>query len=310
MKTMPWFRMYTDFLNDAKLISLSFEDQRHYIGVLALKCSGVLDQDCTPELRDRIVAQRLWIDHSIIREVKKRLAAAALIDDEWQPLGWEKRQFRSDADATGAERQRRYKERHKAMRDALDDANADGNGDGNALPHALANASGDAGVTPPDTDTDTEQRQRQRQNQIQKDASPRGDAGESEKRIDARFLKSQGVDAQYAKDWLAVRRKKRLPLTQTAWDVTCEEAAKAGMTPADAVAMAAREGWGGFKASWVSRAAGGGHGVINRAEAQHENNKRAAAEGVRLLMEREARRNGGATNKPADDDGNTIDMPQ
>jgi hypothetical protein len=49
-------------------------------------------------------------------------------------------------------------------------------------------------------------------------------------------------------------------------------------------------------------------GVVNRAEAMHENNKRAAADGVRMLEEREARRNGGATNNPAADDGNTIDM--
>jgi hypothetical protein len=51
-------------------------------------------------------------------------------------------------------------------------------------------------------------------------------------------------------------------------------------------------------------------GVINKAEAIHENNKRAAAEGVRLIHEREARRQGGAASKPAADDGNTIDMPE
>ena len=54
----PWFRMYCDFLDDAKLISLAFEDQRHFIGILALKCSDVLDQQvANPKLLDRIVAQ-------------------------------------------------------------------------------------------------------------------------------------------------------------------------------------------------------------------------------------------------------------
>lgn len=43
MSKMPWFRMYADFLNDPKMISLAFEDQRHFIGVLALKCDGALD---------------------------------------------------------------------------------------------------------------------------------------------------------------------------------------------------------------------------------------------------------------------------
>ena len=118
-KKLPWFRMYVDFLNDPKLVRLAFEDQRHFIGVLALKCDGAIDDVADGDLLDRIVAQRLWIDHAIIRDVKRRLVAAGLIDASWQPLAWEKRQMRSDVDATGAERQRRYREAKKrnALRD-------------------------------------------------------------------------------------------------------------------------------------------------------------------------------------------------
>ena len=118
-KKLPWFRMYADFLNDPKLIRLAFEDQRHFIGVLALKCDGAIDDAADGDLLDRIVAQRLWIDHAVIRDVKRRLIAAGLIDAHWQPLAWEKRQMRSDVDATGAERQRRYREAQKrnALRD-------------------------------------------------------------------------------------------------------------------------------------------------------------------------------------------------
>lgn len=132
-KRLPWFRMYADFLNDPKLISLAFEDQRHFIGVLALKCDGAIDDVADGDLLDRIVAQRLWIDHAVIRDVKRRLIAAGLIDALWQPLAWEKRQVRSDVDSTGAERQRRYREaqKHNALRDAA--------------------------VTRLDTDTDTEE---------------------------------------------------------------------------------------------------------------------------------------------------------
>lgn len=119
-KRLPWFRMYADFLNDPKLISLAFEDQRHFIGVLALKCDGAIDDVADGDLLDRIVAQRLWIDHAVIRDVKRRLIAAGLIDARWQPLAWDKRQMRSDVDATGAERQRRYRgaQKHNALRDA------------------------------------------------------------------------------------------------------------------------------------------------------------------------------------------------
>ena len=119
-KRLPWFRMYADFLNDPKLISLAFEDQRHFIGVLALKCDGAIDDVADGDLLDRIVAQRLWIDHAVIRDVKRRLIAAGLIDARWQPLAWDKRQMRSDVDSTGAERQRRYRDaqKHNALRDA------------------------------------------------------------------------------------------------------------------------------------------------------------------------------------------------
>jgi len=135
MKKLPWFRMYTDFLNDPKIISIAFEDQRHFIAILALKSEGVLDQDCSSRILDRIVAQKLWLEYSTISDVKKRLFDAKLIDDEWQPLSWNKRQFKSDFDPSGATRQKRFKQKQQ-----------DSNG----------NASGNARVTLPDTDTDTD----------------------------------------------------------------------------------------------------------------------------------------------------------
>lgn len=89
-KKFPWFRMYADFLNDPKMIGLAFEDQRHFIGVLALKSDGAIDDVADGDLLDRIVAQRLWIDHTVIQEVKKNLVAAGLISEDWQPLEWSK----------------------------------------------------------------------------------------------------------------------------------------------------------------------------------------------------------------------------
>ena len=109
----PWFRMYVDFLTDYKMISLAFEDQRHFIGVLALKSSGILDQPSSDAIMNRIVSQRLWIDHSLILDVKKRLVDAGLIDDKWQPLAWSKRQYKSDFNMTGAERQKNFRERQR-----------------------------------------------------------------------------------------------------------------------------------------------------------------------------------------------------
>lgn len=116
LKRLPWFRMYTDFLNDPKMISLAFEDQRHFIGILALKSDGALESTVEEALMDRIVAQRLWIDHGVIRDVKKRLVNAGLITFNWQPVAWAKRQMNSDKDETNAQRQQRYRDSHKTVK--------------------------------------------------------------------------------------------------------------------------------------------------------------------------------------------------
>lgn len=145
-----WFRMYSDFLEDAKMISLAFEDQRHFIGVLALKSSGLLDQSCASEVMDKLVAQKLWIDRSAIVEVKRRLIDAVLIDENWQPLAWDKRQFVSDRDPTAAERQRRKREKdreNKDMQSVTDESRV-------TVTEPVTPCH--APVTPPDTDTDTD----------------------------------------------------------------------------------------------------------------------------------------------------------
>lgn len=62
---------------------------------------------------------------------------------------------------------------------------------------------------------------------------------------------AEGVDPQNAADWLVARKAKDLPLTPTAWQQTKDEAAKAGMSPAEAIKTAAGNGWAGFKAKWL-----------------------------------------------------------
>ena len=63
-------------------------------------------------------------------------------------------------------------------------------------------------------------------------------------------LIDEGVDHQHATDWLTARKAKRLPLTPTAWADTKAEADKAGLTVAQALQRAAKNGWAGFKAAW------------------------------------------------------------
>ncbi|MBJ9926599.1 hypothetical protein I7825_33195, partial [Burkholderia cenocepacia] len=76
-------------------------------------------------------------------------------------------------------------------------------------------------------------------------------------RFDAQaHLESFGVPPEIAKDWLAVRKTKRLAPTVTAFDDAKAEADKAGISMADAVRTCVIRGWGGFNASWLSEPSG------------------------------------------------------
>ncbi|HDR8927864.1 hypothetical protein [Burkholderia vietnamiensis] len=266
-KAMPWFRMYTDFLNDPKLIALAFEDQRHFIGVLALKGDGTLDNKCAPELMNRIVAQRLWVDYAVIGEVKKRLVAAGLIDDNWQPLAWEKRQMRSD---TSTERVRAHR------------AKAKQSGNGGETFHETNDVT-DQERSSNGLDTDTEGEKEGEKDKKQTHTRKRGaDVSDpaDEKPLDAKALVAEGVRRQHAVDWLVIRKAKRLPLTPTAWGDVKDEAAKCGMTPATAVEHAVKQNWASFKAKWIAgdQPPGSPAGATLNKQEQLEANNRAVAQ--------------------------------
>lgn len=115
MTTMPWFRLYAEMASDAKIQMLAFEDQRHYVMLLCLECNGTLDASVpSAAYRERLIAKGLGLDPSSAVEAKRRLIEGGLIGDDWHPLKWESRQFKSDHDA--AERKR-----NQRARDALRD---------------------------------------------------------------------------------------------------------------------------------------------------------------------------------------------
>ena len=73
-------------------------------------------------------------------------------------------------------------------------------------------------------------------------------------RFDAQaHLESLGVDPKVARDWLDIRKGKRLKPTETAMAGVFEEAGKAGMAMADVIRLCCTRGWGGFDASWMAR---------------------------------------------------------
>lgn len=109
---MSWFRMYAEAVDDEKLRLLAFEDRWHFVAILCLKCQGSLDSEA-PHM-DRRIALKLGLQLPQLDEVKRRLIEVGLITDDWQPVRWESRQYKSDrsADRTRAWRERQKKESH------------------------------------------------------------------------------------------------------------------------------------------------------------------------------------------------------
>jgi hypothetical protein len=108
--SLPWFRMYAEAAGDPVLQSLAFDDQRHYFILLCLKCGGTLDRQVAPEQRERIIARGLGLDAVTASEAKRRMMEVSLIDQDWQPLGWDKRQYNSDISTDRVRKYRNNKE--------------------------------------------------------------------------------------------------------------------------------------------------------------------------------------------------------
>jgi hypothetical protein len=106
----PWFRLYSEIIDDEKLLLLAFQDRWHFVALLALKNRGVLDEN-EGEMLHRKLCVKLGLHKAELEELGKRLSDVGLIDRAtFQPLAWDDRQFRSDG---STERVRKYRERMK-----------------------------------------------------------------------------------------------------------------------------------------------------------------------------------------------------
>lgn len=106
----PWFRLYKEFATDPVVQSLAFEDQRHYIIILCMKCDGLIDRNIAKSARDRIILRTLGLDTNSGEEAQRRLIEVGLIDKNWQPKTWDKRQYLSDSSTERVRKYRKNKE--------------------------------------------------------------------------------------------------------------------------------------------------------------------------------------------------------
>lgn len=78
------------------------------------------------------------------------------------------------------------------------------------------------------------------------------DADASKKYSMRQDLLDRGIPEQLVKDWLECRKAKKLANTLTALDGVASEAEKAGKSLEDVLRICCKEGWGGFKAKWLT----------------------------------------------------------
>ena len=135
----PWFRMYAEFAHDPKVQMLPEVMQRRYVMLMCMRCSNAL-----VTLQADEIAFHLRIDAAQLEETKALFLAKGFINEAWELLNWEKRQFSSDTSA-----QRVAK--HRAAKKAAEEAARNGHV---TLPQRKSNA------LDTDTDTDTEEKRR------------------------------------------------------------------------------------------------------------------------------------------------------
>ena len=209
MTNLPWFRAYTEMVDDEKLRLLAFEDRWHFVAMLCLKGQGVLDE--TGSLLFRKVAVKLGLDVRSVEEVARRLSEVGLIDEKTlQPIAWEARQFRSDSSAA---RVAAYRERKKQG------VKRDGN----------------VTVTAQDTDTDTDKEEEEKT----KKTAPR--------KRDATFAVPDWINKTHWDAWHSCAKRKNASDAQKQMAVDkLDSWRQQGIDHAAALENAAIAGWQGL----------------------------------------------------------------
>lgn len=287
MAAIEWFRLWHDMPNDPKWRTIARVSGQPIPVVISVALHVMVDAsrnvtrghvDVTAE----DVASALDVTDEAVEAVLEAMQGRILDGDKL--TGWEKRQpKREDAGdpATGAksaaerkrlqrERERLAKEaeeasrkssRHEESREVTLDTDTDTDTDkevspdgdtyGASAPGVSGSDSPDGGN--PDGPADPEDPPSPEGPEDPPATPPSGGDEKAKRALGVRELVAEGVDRQHAEDWLKIRRAKKAPLTETALDIVKREAAKAGMTLAEAIAHAASSNWAGFKASWLER---------------------------------------------------------
>lgn len=208
----PWFRMYSEFAHDPKVQMMSEAMQRRYMMVLCLRCGNTL-----VTLHETEIAFHLRITDADLAETKALFVTKGFIDEQWNVLNWEKRQFKSDSSAERVARHRRSKKQERN-----DDV-------------TLQKRQSNAIDTETDTDTETEKN---------KTPAPKP------ARFDPRDLAMPlGLKAAKWDEWVAYRSKIGKTPKRETWTKQLEflaDCISGGSDPASIIDESIRNGWQGL----------------------------------------------------------------
>ena len=99
----PWFRLYSEFEDDPKVQMMSEADQRRLVMLFCQRCKEQKRTDSQQSFKWRVSLDEL-------ARTKAVFLANGFIDEDWNILNWDKRQFLSDS---STERVRRYRSARK-----------------------------------------------------------------------------------------------------------------------------------------------------------------------------------------------------
>lgn len=100
----PWFRLYSEFSHDPKVQMMSEAMQRRYVMLMCMRCSNYI-----VTLHETEIAFQLRITETELAETKALFISKGFIDENWNLLNWEKRQFKSDSSRERVARHRAKK---------------------------------------------------------------------------------------------------------------------------------------------------------------------------------------------------------
>lgn len=242
---IDWFRWHHGSVTDPKFQLVARKAAASLPDVLAVwaylleQASAAEFRGCFGDVDCEAIDCLFGFDDGKTDAIMVQMAERKLIADEYV-VAWEKRQPKKE-DVTAADRKRRQREREHEL-DVAGNVTHTESRDVTNVSDAVTPMS--RHVTP------CHDREEERREDI---SSSLRSEDKRAPRFDAQaHLVSIGIDAGIAADWLTHRKASKAAPTLTAINGIASEAARAGISLADALAMCCQRGWRGFKAEWLN----------------------------------------------------------